>query len=231
MAEQPRAQLDIDAIGGVGEDVGAKSAEDRLEDRDGDEADQQHVQGRHAAMDQHLVHHHLEEQRRDQGEYLQEEGREQHLAQDVAVLVDRAHEPGDVELPAEIRQGRAPRDEDERPVPEREERILVQNLSRAAGASMHQHLVVVAAAENEKAAILCARQRRQRRGSETVVRAGRAPRLQVLMARKAHDIVGANLLRAGKLTAQRLCSHRQAVKAEQRREATEGPLTDISSLG
>jgi len=41
-------------------------------------------------MHQHLVDHHLEEQRRDQGEQLQEEGSEQHLAEEMAIFVDGA---------------------------------------------------------------------------------------------------------------------------------------------
>ena len=53
-------------------------------------------------MHQHLVDHDLEEQRRDQREQLQEERGDQHLAEQAAVFVDGAQEPGDVEAPDEI---------------------------------------------------------------------------------------------------------------------------------
>ena len=89
MAEQPRAQLDVDAVGGVREEIGAQDAEHGLEQGDGDQPDHQHVERAHAAVHQHLVDHDLEEQRRDQREELQEERGHQHLAQQPAVLVDR----------------------------------------------------------------------------------------------------------------------------------------------
>ena len=66
VAEEPRAQLDIDAVGGVGEEIGAQAAEDDLENREQAEPERQHLQGRQAAMDQHLVDDDLEEQRRQQ---------------------------------------------------------------------------------------------------------------------------------------------------------------------
>ena len=53
-------------------------------------------------MHQHLVDHHLEEQRRDEREELQEERGDQHLAEQPAILVDRAQEPGDVESARQI---------------------------------------------------------------------------------------------------------------------------------
>jgi hypothetical protein len=227
VAEQARAQLNVDAVGGVREDVGAERTEHSLEDRDGDEADQQHVERRHAAMHQHLVHHHLEEQGRDQREDLQEERGEQDLAQQVAVLVDRAHEPGDAELPAEIRQGCAARDENEGAVPDRFERALVHHLGGAAGAAMHQHLVLVAAAEDEKAAVVAAGQSGQRCSGQAVVRAGRPARLQILLAREAHDVVGGDRVGAGQLATERVRAHGQAMKAEQSREAAESPLADV----
>ncbi len=93
VAEQPRAELDVDAVGGVGEQVGAQDAQNGLESRDRHKADHQHVEGAERAVHQHLVDDHLEEQRRDQAEQLQEERRDQHLAQQATILVDRAQEP------------------------------------------------------------------------------------------------------------------------------------------
>ena len=84
MAEQPRAQLDVDAVGRVREQIGAQDAEHGLEQRDRDEADDQHVERAQRAMHQHLVDHDLEEQRRDQREELQEERGDQHLAEQAA---------------------------------------------------------------------------------------------------------------------------------------------------
>ncbi len=45
----------------------------RVERDHHDEADSQDVEGGKALVHQHLVHHHLKEQRRHQGEQLQEE--------------------------------------------------------------------------------------------------------------------------------------------------------------
>ena len=92
MAEEPRAELDIDAVGGVREEIGPQPAEHRLEDRDRHQADDQHVERAQAAMHQHLVDDDLEEQRRDQREELQEERGDQHLGEQAAVFVDRAEE-------------------------------------------------------------------------------------------------------------------------------------------
>ena len=79
-----------------------KRAEDRLEQRDRDEADDQHVERAHAAMHEHLVDDDLEEQRRDERKELQEERGDQHFAEQMAVFVDRAQEPGDVEAAREV---------------------------------------------------------------------------------------------------------------------------------
>ena len=73
MAEQPRAQLDVDAVGRVGEEIGAHDAEQGLGNREADDGDGHHLQRGKAAMHEHLVDHDLEEERREQGEELQEE--------------------------------------------------------------------------------------------------------------------------------------------------------------
>ena len=77
-----------------------------LEHRDRHQADDQHVERAQAAMHQHLVDDDLEEQRRDQREQLQEERGDQHLAEQMAIFVDRAEEPGDVEAARQVRQVR-----------------------------------------------------------------------------------------------------------------------------
>ena len=72
--------------------IGAQDAENALEHRNRHQADDQDIERGEAAMHQHLVDHDLEEQRRDQREQLQEERGDQHLAQQMAVFVDRADE-------------------------------------------------------------------------------------------------------------------------------------------
>src|SRR5216683_1806063 len=59
MAEQPGAQLDVDAVGGVGQHVGAQAAQHDLEHRDHHQAEHQHVERAPALVDQHLVDHDL----------------------------------------------------------------------------------------------------------------------------------------------------------------------------
>ena len=70
-------------------------------------------------MHQHLVDHDLEEQRRDQAEQLQEERRQQDLGQAMAVLVDGAHEPGDVEAARQVGQRAALGHQHQAPAPDR----------------------------------------------------------------------------------------------------------------
>ena len=48
-------------------------------------------------MHEHLVDHHLEEDRRDQGHELDEEGGDEHVAQRAAIFDERRDEPADVE--------------------------------------------------------------------------------------------------------------------------------------
>jgi|tagenome__1003787_1003787.scaffolds.fasta_scaffold20941770_1 hypothetical protein len=60
-------------------------------------------------MRQHLVGDDLEEQRRNQGEELQEERGDQHFAEQPAVFVHRLEEPGDIKLARQIRERGAPR--------------------------------------------------------------------------------------------------------------------------
>ena len=81
MIEQLGPQGHVDAVGGVGEQIGAQPRQHHLEHRHRQQTDSQHIQGGQPAMHQHLVDHHLKEQRRDQGEQLDEEGGDQHFAE------------------------------------------------------------------------------------------------------------------------------------------------------
>ena len=102
MMKQARAQLDVDAVGRVRKQIVAQDSEHGVEQRDDDEADDEHVERGQRAVHQHLVDHDLEEQWRDQRKQLEEERGGQHLAEQPPVFADRADEPGDIELASEI---------------------------------------------------------------------------------------------------------------------------------
>ncbi len=93
-------------------------------------------------MHQHLVDDHLEEQRRDQGEQLQEERRDQHFAQEAAIFVDRAQEPGDVEAAGDVRQAGPARHQDQPAVPDRGEARPASSGRAGRLRRLHQDLVL-----------------------------------------------------------------------------------------
>jgi hypothetical protein len=97
VTKQLGAEFDVDAAGGVAEDVSAQRIQHALEDDDDQEADDEHVERGHAAVDEHLVHHRLEKQWADEREELQEQGDQQHFAEQLAVFDESRHEPGEVE--------------------------------------------------------------------------------------------------------------------------------------
>ena len=99
MGEQPLPELDVDAVGGVRERVGAQILQRHVEQADEHEAADEHEQRLVAAMGQDLVDHHLEEERRGQGENLHEQRRRQHMAERTAIAPERRQEPADAELP------------------------------------------------------------------------------------------------------------------------------------
>ena len=154
MAKQPRAELDIDAAGGVGKDVASQRGQRHLEQHDHDETDADHVQRGVAAVDQHLVHHHLEEQRRDQGKQLQHEADRQHLQQQLAVLDDGGDEPGEVELRHLAGQRGARREEDQLTRPAGLQLLQVQLFRSPHARGLDQHLgagsVVVRTGQDEE---------------------------------------------------------------------------------
>ena len=126
-------------------------------------------------MHQHLVDDDLEEQRRDQGEQLQEERGDQHLAQQAAVFVDRAQEPGDVEAAGEVRQAGAPRHQIEAAVPDRDELGPRHQVGPRRQRRLDQDLVVAGLAEDQEAAVAQRRDGGQgRRGEPRPVGPARA---------------------------------------------------------
>ncbi len=80
MAEQLRAQAHINPIRRMGKQVGAESAERRIEDCKRDHADRQYMQGSEPFVHKHLVDDDLREQRRQQRKQLQEERGDQDFA-------------------------------------------------------------------------------------------------------------------------------------------------------
>ena len=163
MAEQPRAQLDVDAVGRVREKIGAQDAEDGLEYPDRDEPDHEHVERAHAAMHEHLVDHHLEEQRRDQREELQEEGGDQHLAEEPTVFVNGTEEPGDIEASREIEQSGSPGHQDQTARPTTASNSArVISAGRGDDGDCTSTLSSPTLPRNKKTAVLERRYRRQR---------------------------------------------------------------------
>ena len=116
MREQALAELDVDPICGVRQRVGAQILQRHVEQADGDEAADEHEQGLVTAMGQHLVDHHLEEQRRRERENLHEQRRRQHMAERTAITPDRGQEPAHAEL-ARIDAGAADPASDEKRLP------------------------------------------------------------------------------------------------------------------
>jgi len=98
MREQALAELDVDPIGGVRQRIGAQVLQRHVEQADDDEPPDEHEQGLIAAMGQHLVDDHLEEERRRQGENLHEQRRRDHMAERAAIAPDGGQEPAHPEL-------------------------------------------------------------------------------------------------------------------------------------
>src|SRR5579883_189050 len=153
MTEEPRAELDIDAVGGVREDVSAERAQHGLEHRDGDEPDHQHIERRQAAMHQHLVGDDLEEERRHQREKLEEERGDDDLAKDAAVLVHRLEEPGHVEAAHELAERGAARHEHQPPAPHGLEDGALDELWAADPGILDECAVIGDLADDQEAAI------------------------------------------------------------------------------
>ena len=97
MGEQTLPELDVDAIGGVGEGVGAQVLQDDVEKADRHETGDHHEQGFVAFVGQHLVDDDLEDQRPNQGENLNEQRGRQHMPERAAVAPQRRQKPADRE--------------------------------------------------------------------------------------------------------------------------------------
>ena len=119
MTEQPRAELDIDAVGRVGEQIGAQDAEDGLEHRDRDEADDQHVERAEARCTSTLSMTTWKNSGETSAKNCRKNEATSTSPSSVPVFVDRAEKPGDVEAPRQIDQPGAARHQHEPAVPYR----------------------------------------------------------------------------------------------------------------
>ena len=147
------AELDIDAVGGVGKEIGAQRRQDCFKQGDHGQADHQHLQRADPAMHEDLVDDNLKEKRADQREDLKEERGDQNLGQQMAILHDRAEKPCDIEPPRQIGKRRPARHQDQMAIPDLFE-LSSRELERTRiGGTLYQYLLPVHPANEEKAAL------------------------------------------------------------------------------
>ena len=113
-------------------------------------------------MDQHLVHHHLEEEGGDERKDLQEERRDDGLAEQLPVFHDGRHEPGEVELGQLASDGGARREEQRFARPARREIRDRQRFGARGPRALQEHLALLATGENQVIALDVDHQGRQR---------------------------------------------------------------------
>ena len=112
MRKQALAKLDVDAVGGVREGVGAHVLQRDVEQSDHHQAGDHHEQGFVAPVGQHFVDDDLKDQRRGQTEDLHEQGGGQHMTERPAIAPEGRQEPADAERPrADASASDATRDE------------------------------------------------------------------------------------------------------------------------
>ena len=97
MEKQPPAKFDINAIRGVRQRVGSQILQPDIEQADDRKPANQHEQRVVTLMAEHLVDHHLKEQRRDERENLHEKRGEKHMRQRPPIPPDRRKEPFEAE--------------------------------------------------------------------------------------------------------------------------------------
>src|SRR6516165_5206123 len=117
-------------------------------------------------MDEHLVDHHLEEQRRYQGEKLQEKRGNEYFAEMAPILVNGAEKPSDVETPRHIGQCGAPCHQHDPAVTD----CLELSLDHQGGARrmrrLNEHFTVAEFSEQQETAVAQCSDRRHRCGFE-----------------------------------------------------------------
>ena len=93
MSEQALAELDVDAVGGVRQRIGAQVLQRDVEQADDHETGDHHEQGFVTLVGQHLVDDDLEDQRRRESEDLNEQGRREHMPERSAIAPEGRQEP------------------------------------------------------------------------------------------------------------------------------------------
>ncbi len=190
MGEKARAERHVDPVRGVAEQVVAQAAQDHLEDHQAEQADGQHVQGRHAAVNQDLVHHDLEEQRCRQREQLQEEGGQKHFAEQAAVALHGGKEPGEPEAPVRLVARRPLLQQDQAPGPVGRERLQARGLRPCQGRVLHQDLAVATGSQYDETPIGRLGDRRERHSSKPADAGRDHPGVESERARRFGDELG-----------------------------------------
>ena len=170
MAVEPGAELDIDAVGGVREDIGAQDGQHSLEQRNDDHTGDHHVERAETLVHQHLVDDDLEDHRRYEGEDLQEERGDHHLGEHPPVFVDRAEEPGDVEALRQVDQRTAARHLHDRAAPSCLELFALEQRRPLGIRHLDQDPLGVSPGDEHEAAVLQLGNGRQRRLDEAFPR-------------------------------------------------------------
>ena len=195
------------------------SAQHDLEHRDHDQAEHQHVERAPSLVDQHLVDHHLGEQRDDQGEELKEQRADQRFAEEPAETHDRGDEPGEIERPARADHAFARGHEDQFAGPAIVERRALLEGRPIGGHVLDQHGLVVGAGQQREGAVLHERDGREGRRFQSAWCASDAPRLHVQLPGGAQDVGGGEILAVGReLVAQLGRAGRLGEETQQRNE-------------
>ncbi len=174
MPEQPCPEFDIDLAARVRKHPGADAAQQRLEQIGADQADRDHVERLHRVIDEHLVHHDLEEHGRDQANQLQDKRDQQDFAKQAAVLDDRGNEPTEVEFRQIADEVGLAGDEHQFPTPIRQEGLDREHRRWFAGALDQDLRWAIApgiqACRNEGASVVVEGNRGQRSVRQPVAR-------------------------------------------------------------
>ena len=203
MAKQPRAQLHIDAAGGVAEHIGSQRAECAFEHHHDQQPDHQHVERGEAPVHQHLVHHHLKEQRAHQCEQLQKQADQQHLAQQSPVLHQAGYEPAEIEYRQLTGQRGAAGDQDELARPpggEHLQRLDGWSCAGSRAGVLIKNSLAVALRQHDDAQsarlVFCAQHSecRQRHQTQTIGTAAAEPGLEAQLARRQQQVSAVGLV-------------------------------------
>lgn len=97
--EEFRPERHVDPVRRMHQEVCLQDRQNRFEDDEDEHPGGEHIEGRDALVDQHLVDDDLGEKRCRESEDLDDEGCRQDLPEDLPVLPDRGHEPEEVETP------------------------------------------------------------------------------------------------------------------------------------